>query len=339
MANYWMVRSDETIRDLVEDGGFVAIGFGGNVIGDISGLSSRDAIREQVVKRRPDARPGQIRSDTSQLFRFAREIRVGDWVLTGVRDRQYLIGKITSDYRFDESSPGQPYRRSVDWHPRRLNRDDMTPYLKNSLGGQATLFNITKHASEISSLLGEKLPTNQAVESVGFEDPEEFTEIAYAEDTEAKAHERITDLILDLRRFDGHEFERLVAALLEAMGFKIVREPQGGADGGVDIIAAPDVFGFEQPRIIVQVKHREGRVGEGDVQRLAEALQPGEKGLFVSTGGFHPSAKRMADQNMTLLDGDKVVDYFIEHYESMSSEYKAKVPLKRVYIPVPPDEV
>ena len=42
---------------------------------------------------------------------------------------------------------------------------------------------------------------------------------------------------------------------------------------------------------------------------------------------------------MTLIDGNKVVDLFIEHYESIPSEYKAKVPLKRVYIPVPPDEV
>ena len=343
MANYWMVRSDENIRDRIEKEGFVAIGFGGDVIGDINGLPEHE-IRVRVRQRRgPDATPNQIGSDTGQLYRFANDLKVGDRVITRVEDRQYLIGTITSDYRYVESLPGQPYQRSVEWHSRQVGRDEMTPSLKNTLGGLMTVFNATRHSEEILRLLDERPASSQEVtgqeaESAGLEDTEALTEIAYAEDIEAKARERIEDLILDPRRFGGHEFEGLVAALLKAMGFKIVREPLGGADGGVDMIAAPDVFGFEQPRIIVQVKHRQGMAAAGDVQRLKGALQTGENGLFVSTGGFTKDAKRLAAQNLTLLDGDKVVDYFIEHYESMPSEYKAKVPLKRVYLPVPPNE-
>ena len=339
MANYWMVRSDENIRDRVEKEGFVAIGFGGAVIGDINRLS-RDEIRVRVRQRRePDATPKQIGSDTGQLYRFASVLKVGDRVITRVEDRQYLIGTITSDYRYVESLPGQPYQRSVEWHSRRVDRDEMTPYLRNNLSGQLTLFQVTKHEEEISRLLDEKPSTNQGAESAGFEDSEEFTEIAYAQDIEAKARDQIADLILALGRFDGHEFEEFIAALLRAMGFKIVRGPQPGADGGVDIIAAPDVFGFEQPRIIVQVKHRKGKVGLDEMQRLTGTLQEGEKGLLVSTGGFAAGVERQAGPNVTLLDGGKVVDYFIEHYESMPSEYKALVPLKRVYLPVPPDQI
>lgn len=338
MANYWMVRSAENIRDLVEKGGFVAIGFGGAKIDDISG-SSREEIRKRVEAITRGATPQRIGSITGNLYRFAQELQIDDWVITGLEDRQYLIGRITSDYQYDTKDTDHSHRRSVEWHPRRVNRDEMTPYLKNSLGGQSTSFQITKHEEEISHLLGEKPSATQEAESAGFEDSEEFTEIAYAQDVEAKARERIADLILDPRRFDGHEFERLVAALLKAMDFKIVREPQPGADGGVDIVAAPDVFGFEQPRIIVQVKHRQGKVGQDVIQQLAKKLQSEEKGLVVSTGGFAASAKRDLDRNITLLDGEKIVEYFIEHYENMPSEYKAKVPLKRVYLPVPPDEI
>lgn len=343
MANYWMVRSHEHIRDRVEKEGFIAIGFGGDVIGDIKDVPKHE-IQERVRQRRePGAKPKQIGSDANQLYRFANDLNVGDRVITRVEDRRYLIGTITSDHRYVASLPGQPYQRSVDWHPRQVDRDEMTPALKNTLGSIMTLFSVTKHAEEILRLLGEqpasnKVETVQEAESAGFEDSEELTGSAYAEDIEAKAREGIEDLILDPRRFDGHEFESLVAALLKSMGFKIVREPQGGADGGVDIIAAPDVFGFEQPRIIVQVKHRQGQASSAEVQQLKGALQAGEKGLFVSTGGFSRDAMRLAAQDLTLLGADKVVDYFIEHYESMPSEYQAKVPLKRVYIPVPPDE-
>ncbi len=341
MANFWMVRSHDHIRDRVEKEGFIAIGFGGDVIGDITGLENFQ-IRDLVKERRPDATPRQIGSDTSQLHKFAKVLNIGDRVITSVEDRKYLIGTITSDLIYVASLP-EPYQRSVDWHPRQVGRDEMTPALKNSLGSYTTLFSVTKHAEEILRLLGERPAssreeTDQEAESAEFEDSEELTGSAYAEDIEAKAREGIGDLILGPRRFGGHEFEGLVAALLKAMGFKIVREPQPGADGGVDIIVAPDVFGFEQPRIIVQVKHRQSQASSAEVQQLKGTLQAGEKGLFVSTGGFSRDAERLAAQNLTLLDGRKVVDYFIEHYESMPAEYQAKVPLKRVYIPVPPDE-
>lgn len=338
MPNYWMVRSDTNIRAHVEEEGFVAIGFGGDVIGDIGGLS-REEVREQVEQRRPSATRMQIALDTGQLHRFEREIQIDDWVVTNVGNGQYLIGKVTGDYRYDNSNSGQPYRRSVEWHPRRVYRDEMNPHLKNGLGGQLTVFQLTKYGEDIDALLREGPPADQKVNSVGSDDSEELTEIAYAEDVETRARDLIADLILDPRRFGGHEFEGLVGALLQAMGFKIVREPLRGADGGIDIVVAPDVFGFEQPRIIVQVKHRQGKVGQDVVQRLVETLQPEEKGLVVSTGGFAPSAGRDLDRNITLLDGEKVVDYLIEHYENLPSEYKAKVPLKRVYLPVPPDDM
>lgn len=343
MANFWMVRSDENIRDRVEKEGFIGIGFGGEAMGDLTGLS-RDKVRQLVADHRgADATANQIGSTTGQLYRFANDIEVGDRVITMIEGRQYLVGTITSDYRYDMSPPGQPYRRSVEWHSRHVGREEMSPALKNTLGGLMTVFNVTRHEEEILRLLEKRTAstreeTGHEFESTGFNDTEALTESEYAEDIEAKARERIEDLILDPRRFGGHDFEGFVAALLKAMGFKIVREPQPGADGGIDIIAAPDVFGFEQPRIIVQVKHRQSQASAGDVQQLKGTLQLGEKGLFVSTGGFSRDAERLAAQNLTLLDGRKIVDYFVEHYESMPSEYKAKVPLKRVYIPVPPDE-
>lgn len=141
MANYWMVRSDEHIRDLVEEGKFVAIGFGGDVIGDIGGFSS-EQITEKVRQRRPDATPRQISSDASQLYRFAWKLQVDDRVITGVGVRQYLIGKITSDYKYDKSIPGQPYRRSVEWHPHRVGSSDLAPFLRKHLTRRPTVYKI-----------------------------------------------------------------------------------------------------------------------------------------------------------------------------------------------------
>jgi hypothetical protein len=54
---------------------------------------------------------------------------------------------------------------------------------------------------------------------------------------------------------DPDELQDLVAGVLRAMGDKTRVSPPG-ADRGVDILASPEGFGFEQPRIIVERKHR-----------------------------------------------------------------------------------
>jgi predicted Mrr-cat superfamily restriction endonuclease len=43
--------------------------------------------------------------------------------------------------------------------------------------------------------------------------------------------------------------QELVAGILRAMGYKTLVSP-AGADRGKDIIASPDGFGFEPPRIV-----------------------------------------------------------------------------------------
>jgi len=314
----------------------VGIGFGATRIGDLSGLD-RSGIQARVQDNEPDASRNKIGATVGQIERFLNEIRVDDYVLTPVPGRNVLIGKVTSNYRYDPTSTGKPHRRSVEWRST-VSRDDLSVPLKNALGGLMTVFRVTGHADEISRLLGgeQEPPT---VEPISDTDESDNTDIEYAENVEAAARERIEDLVLGQGRFDGHEFEWFVAALLRAMGFKIIREPQPGRDGGVDIIAAPDAFGFQEPRIVVQVKHHRGSVGEPEVAQLRGVLRAQEKGLFVSTGGFTAAAQHLASPNLTLLDGKKIVSYFIEHYENMPSEYKAKVPLKRVYLPVPPDEL
>lgn len=338
MTNYWVVRADVDIRDSVEAEGFAGIGFGGDQLGDISGFS-RDQIRERVVSAHPDSSPSQIGSAVGQLYRFTSVIQECDYVLTPVRDRKVLIGEVTEPYEFVENEP-QPHRRKVAWRAI-VSRDDLSLSLKNSLGGLMTVFSVKSHADEIAHLLtGEMdVPEPATIEGLDADFETPATDIQYASEVEATARERIADLVLG-HLFDGHEFEGVVAALLKAMGFKIVREPQPGADGGVDIIAAPDVFGFEQPRIIVQVKHRRGPASGPEVAQLIGMVTNYHgKGLFVSTGGFTNDARQRAGSDMALLDGEQFVDHFIEYYENLPSEYKAKVPLKRVYLPVPPDEI
>src|SRR3972149_3399203 len=120
------------------------------------------------------------------------------------------------------------------------------------------------------------------------------------------------------------------------MGYVAKIGPRG-KDVGVDVLAHPAPFGFSDPRIKVQVKHRGGQATRPELQALSGALHQGEFGLFVSTGGFTNDAQAWAAQSgkpITLIDGEAFVALLLEHYERLESGVKALVPLRPVWIPV-----
>lgn len=76
----------------------------------------------------------------------------------------------------------------------------------------------------------------------------------------------VTDAILSRKRSGGvsilrgyapYEFQDLSAAVLRAMEYYTPLVAPLGKDGGFDIIAYRHALGTQQPRIKMQIKHRE----------------------------------------------------------------------------------
>jgi restriction system protein len=180
---------------------------------------------------------------------------------------------------------------------------------------------------EIEGLIkGESVPTEI------IEEEEEAAATPFYDDVKEKADESISDAISSINPYD---FQDLVAALLRSMGFRTAVSPPG-PDRGVDIIAHPDAFGFQNPRIKVQVKHRTSAASGPDLRNFIATLRDGESGLFVSTGGFTRdglSEPERSTRPVTLIDRDAFVDLLIENYENLEPEYKALIRIKKVYIP------
>ena len=110
------------------------------------------------------------------------------------------------------------------------------------------------------------------------------------EDVFKNISEKAVDFTKDhVHALDWSDLQDLVAGLLRAMGYK-TRVSPAGADRGQDIVASPDGFGFEAPRIVVEVKHRQGAIGSQAIRGLLGGRHPQGKGLYVSTGGFSKDA-------------------------------------------------
>jgi restriction system protein len=328
----WMVRAGErgVLVDDFRRGSFVAIGW--VEVGDMSALRTREHFLKAVEKAYPGSRKMQLAASAGQAFRFVREIKPGDRVLTYYPgQREYLVGTVTGDYAY-KPSKDHPYPqvRSVTWDGT-VKRDVLTVATRNSLGAIATLFLLSPEAADEMEkrLTGATVPATAAGEPA-----EEETQVDLIfKDIQNKAFEFIKDKITKL---EWDDMQELVAGLLRAMGYKTRISPSG-PDRGKDIVASPDGFGFESPRIVVEVKHRTGSaMGSQEVRSFLGGRHKDDKGLYVSTGGFSKDARYEAERAnipLTLMDLDDLVRAILEHYETMDADSQRLVSLRKIYWP------
>jgi restriction system protein len=152
-------------------------------------------------------------------------------------------------------------------------------------------------------------------------------------DQQMKSLEFIKDRVVALK---WDEMQELVAGLLRAMGYKTRISPSG-SDRGKDIVASPDGLGFEDPRIVVEVKHRSATMGAPEVRSFLGGRHAHDKGLYVSTGGFTREARYEAERAaipLTLMDLDDFVHSLLEHYEKLDVVMQRLIPLRKIYWPV-----
>ncbi len=324
----WMVRAGEGAF-LVEDfltKNIVAIGW--NATGDLSKVENIEKLKELVRKNYPEYKNGQVISSAGQIHRFLIDFKIGDCVMTyNPSERTYSIGEIVSGYKFDETSCEYFHTREVRWIGK-VQRDDLSTSTKNTLGAIMTIFDIPKQPrEELFSLLAGK--PSKIIE----EESEQESLESIKEDFIAKSHEFIKDKALSL---DWEEMQELVAGILRAMGYKTRVSPKG-SDRGKDIVASPDGLGLENPRIVVEVKHRQGSMGAQELRSFLGGLRANDKGLYVSTGGFSKDARYEAERAnipITLVDSDILVELIIQYYDSFDNETKTLVPLKKIYWPI-----
>lgn len=330
MENVWMVRAGEggyLNKEFAK--GFIAIGW--KALGDMSKVTDLENIRKCYVKAYSQAKQGEIGNQVAMFYKFRSVIKTGDKVISyDPEAREYLVGTITSDYYYKPGEVGDyPHVRKVQWEGK-VSRDLLSPASRNSLGSTLTLFAINEDVwADIQSVLKgkSKIETEESAEE------EKQGLQLVKEETIGKARELIKDKILKL---DDREMEHLVASILRAMGYK-ARVTPVGPDRGVDVLASPDGLGLEEPRIRCEVKHRpKTQMGTKEVRSFLGGLREGNRGLYVSTGGFSKEAKYESERSnvpCTLVDLDELTSLVIDYYERFDIEGCTLIPLVKVYWP------
>lgn len=329
MRTMWGVHNNTSL-DLV-GGGFISVGW--DELGPLEPPLDREELKVQLAAVYPTKKPGAIPGDAGVLIRFAEEMQAGDYIVSPQKaDRTLNFGIVDGNFYTEPGASTHRNRRPVRWIRVGVPRDDFPPSALHEIGSAITLFRVTRHFDVFATMFteGPTLPA-QPVAAVDAVELSELEDAPTADRVDTYTRDFIVGV---LKRMDPFDFERFVAAVLTAMGYRAT-VTQSSGDGGVDVIASRDALAIEPPIIKVQCKRMTATIGAPDVQRLAGTLAPGggELGLFVTLGTFSADAKHLerTHQHLRLMSGTELVEFALDHYERLDVEWQQLLPLRRVY--------
>lgn len=331
----WLVRAGANgeQEDFALSNNVVVIGW--EDVNDLSRFKTKDQLLKELKKVYDDLKPNTLKNWANQIWGFVDGIKKDDLVVLPLKSQSAIaVGKITGKYEYKAHNPeGVQHVRAVKWIKTDIPRSSFDQDLLYSMGAFLTVCRIQRNNAEarIKAVVNGKTPPKTDVTK----DLE--TDELSAPDLEQYAKDQIQNYIS--RHFKGHEFTRLIAAILEAQGYKIHVSPEG-PDGGVDILAGTGPMGFDEPKIAVQVKSGDTPVGTDVMLGLQGAIHNfgATNGLLVSWSGFKQSVireSRKAFFGIRLWDANKVVQAIQENYEKLSDSMQAALPLKRIWTLVP----
>ena len=156
----WVVRSGskgDDVSHLFAEKSVVAIGW---LSEDLSRLNSREEIKERIRVEYPESSDGAVNSYAGTLWRFLKDISVGDLILTPpTGSTEVWIGRCRGPHEYLPYviSDHYPDVRRVSWL-KQVSRSLLSGPLQSSISSELTVFNVSKHIEEIEGLINGDTP-------------------------------------------------------------------------------------------------------------------------------------------------------------------------------------
>lgn len=312
---------------------------------DLTTIPTYDGIKSLLQQVFPGEPVRKIGNWSGQIWAFVLAMKVGDWVAVPSKTTATIaIGEIVSPCTYDATAePLYRHFRQVRWLNTQVPRTAFDQDILYSLGSVLTICEIKRNDAErrvrsMASSAWQSTPVTAIAPSQTSGAPTSV-EGAGEVDLEQLARDAIAKLII--QKFMGHGMARLVEAVLKAQGFSTHLSPPG-ADRGIDILAAGGPFGFDRPRICVQVKSGDTPADRPEFTQLIGAMQNvgADQGLFVSWAGFKTTVTRDLPAQffkVRVWDETELIGQLLANYDKLDEDIKAELPLKRIWTIATPD--
>ena len=334
----WLVRlgRDGEYEPDALDRNLLNIGF--SMVRDLTGAGTRDQVLDVVRQTFPDAKPATQGNYAAQINQFVNSIAEGDLVVSPLKSLGKIgIARVTGAYR--QLPDGHP-ARPIEWLTTELPRDAFRQDLLYSFGAFMTVCEIRRNnaLARVLTVLRTGRDPGDGVEPVV---PRQAPATSATEETIAEEQldlERIARDQIERRissSFVGHDFTRLIAAILTAQGYQTHVSPPG-PDAGIDIVAGRGALGFEGPRLVVQVKSGDVTADQPALQGLLGCVQDthADQGLLVSWSGFKPTVRKRTNDlyfRVRFWGRDEIVSALLDVYPRLPEAIRAELPLRPIW--------
>ncbi len=310
---------------------------------NLTTIDTKEEMQARLASLYPDAKHKTLIAWRSQIWPFVHEMQIGDWVVLPSKYKPVVhVGRIAGGYIHVPKGPNPFYHyRAVEWLKIDLPRDEkhFDPAIIYSFGSALTICRVQKNNAEahINALAANEwkpLPPGKKssinIHITGGENgdnPPEDVDINYLAETQ------ISQFLTS--KFKGHAMANLIDAIFRAKGYETYVSPPG-PDGGVDILAGPQPFGFGQPRLCIQIKTG----APADTKAVSELEGvvkqfSAEHGILISWQGFKQSVEKLRPQrffSIRLWGQREIIRELLQHYDQLEEEMRALIPLKRIWV-------
>ncbi len=269
-----------------------------------------------------------------------------DLVVVPLKTRsQIAIGEVISPYSptFDGG-----VSRQIKWIKSDLQRDVFRQDLLFSFGAFMTVCEISRNdalrrAEQIISS-GKDPGFETGIKTVTKSAGTANTEIEFenaAVDLAQIARDQIERRLASA--FTGHDFTRLIAAILTAQGYSVHVAP-AGPDKGIDTVAGQGILGLDNPRLVAQVKSGNFVTDQPTLQSLIGAVHDAQAdhGLLVSWNGFTKAVEARRNElyfRVRLWGRKEIINALFDIYDKLPEDLRAELPLQRIYTLVLDEEI
>ena len=132
---------------------------GWSKMGDLSSITTREDLDARYEFAYPNVKKMKKAQDLGQIWRFVKEMQIGDYVVFSNGDTCH-IGRIISDYYFDNAEnanqdPDYVNIRDVEWLKKDIRKSDLSEVFQNSLGAAMSVFRLNDYKSAVNDLLND----------------------------------------------------------------------------------------------------------------------------------------------------------------------------------------
>ena len=140
---------------LSEENPHICIGW--SKIGDLSVFNTKEELADRYSDIWPDAKIQSKGQNVGQLWRFYKEIEVGDYVIFADGEVCH-VGRVESDYTYDtkireSQDPDYTNNRKVVWLKKNINRADLSEVLHHSLMTAMSIWAMNDYRASVVDLL------------------------------------------------------------------------------------------------------------------------------------------------------------------------------------------